>query len=450
MWLDMWLTVFERSESGWTPTGDGRVALLGVQWGFENPPRAGSLGRITVSDVTIRKAVDSDPQSGQRLEMGIFRADQHLERLEVMVQPSRDSDDALIYTLDDCYVSSLHEFEPGIEVITIQASQFEWRWSAAAVDTRALLDMRRNNAGMGTVAVDVREPALGRRFEEAVDMYVRLPGVQGASDDRDHRGWLEVNSFRVGVDHGATSDRITNDHLLQLERRPDHLSPVLADACIQARVLEDVAVEVVALRSRRVLLSYRLRTCQVAGVRAAYGRFGQEESDDQWSESVDITFGEVEFQYFVASQTTRPAPRLAGQSASLAVPHGRVVPRSAFIIMWMAPGRPDLDEVHRTIVDVCTGAGITAVRADDIQHSEQVTEVVLERIRTSEVVIADLTGERPNVYYEVGHAHAVGKRPVLVRRRGSLVHFDLVNHNVREYETIDDLRAILTQRLAPS
>ena len=53
----------------------------------------------------------------------------------------------------------------------------------------------------------------------------------------------------------------------------------------------------------------------------------------------------------------------------------------------------------------------------------------------------------PNVYYEVGHAHAVGKKPVLVRRRGSVLHFDLAAHNVKEYGSLDELRAILRSRL---
>jgi hypothetical protein len=120
---------------------------------------------------------------------------------------------------------------------------------------------------------------------------------------------------------------------------------------------------------------------------------------------------------------------------------------SCFVIMGIGH-IPRLDDVYELgIRAVAEKLGYECVRSDKVEHNLKITDRVVYTIANSTFIIADLTGERPNCYYEVGYAHALRKDVILLVEKNTPIHFDLKDYNFIIYERIEDLKEKLEERI---
>ncbi|MBN2582546.1 MAG: hypothetical protein JXL80_05715 [Planctomycetes bacterium] len=81
-------------------------------------------------------------------------------------------------------------------------------------------------------------------------------------------------------------------------------------------------------------------------------------------------------------------------------------------------------------------AGLTPKRADSLFRSSGIMNDIWQWIRDAKVLLAVLTDRNPNVFYELGLAHAIGKSVILVSKTMDDVPFDLRSYRVQLYEPL--------------
>ena len=94
-----------------------------------------------------------------------------------------------------------------------------------------------------------------------------------------------------------------------------------------------------------------------------------------------------------------------------------------FVLM---PFRPSFDRLYQdTIKPAIEASGFRSLRADDLFSPTPILEDIWVHICKSRVVIADVTGRNPNVFYEIGIAHTVGRPVIIITQDKNDIPFDI-------------------------
>ena len=98
------------------------------------------------------------------------------------------------------------------------------------------------------------------------------------------------------------------------------------------------------------------------------------------------------------------------------------------------------------------GCGYKALRADHISEPGIITSQVIQHIVDDPLVVADLTGKNPNVFYELALRHALRKPLVQLIKKGENIPFDVagtrtihVDHT--DLDSVDEARAEITAQV---
>jgi hypothetical protein len=102
----------------------------------------------------------------------------------------------------------------------------------------------------------------------------------------------------------------------------------------------------------------------------------------------------------------------------------------------MMPFNAEFNLVYESIRQAAERAGLRCRRADDIWENAAIIQDVVSLIDRSRIVVCDCTGRNPNVFYEAGIAHTLGREVILITQSEQDIPFDL--RHIRHIRYLDN------------
>jgi len=121
--------------------------------------------------------------------------------------------------------------------------------------------------------------------------------------------------------------------------------------------------------------------------------------------------------------------------------------KDVFVLMSFSTEMKETYEEMKLAVELFDKS-IKMHRIDDHRGMYTISNQILSRIDKAEVIVCDLTEEKPNVYYELGYATAHNKFVILTAKEGTKLHFDVAGYRVVFYRSMFDLKQKLRDELS--
>lgn len=113
------------------------------------------------------------------------------------------------------------------------------------------------------------------------------------------------------------------------------------------------------------------------------------------------------------------------------------------LVFLLTPFHKDFKESNNEIKNICNYIGLKCIKGDEEYINGNILKYIVEKMMSSRIVIANINGRNPNVFYELGIAHAIGKPTILISKMENLenVPFDLQSNQLvlyRDYKELND------------
>jgi hypothetical protein len=117
------------------------------------------------------------------------------------------------------------------------------------------------------------------------------------------------------------------------------------------------------------------------------------------------------------------------------------------LVFVLTPFHEDFAATYDAIRAACTEAGLRCLRGDETYISGDIFPHILSLIAKARLVIANIDGRNPNVFYELGIAHTLNKPSIVVASSVSETPIDVRTRKIVLFRSKDDLTESLHKEL---
>lgn len=164
-------------------------------------------------------------------------------------------------------------------------------------------------------------------------------------------------------------------------------------------------------------------------------------TESRWKEMYHLVL-DAQSKRMVSSNTVDPSLFLKSYEADKI----KVNPNDVFVVM---PFQSSLKKAYYRVVEICGTQNLHAKRSDsEIYPSSDIMKAIVQSIVRSRIIIAMIDGRNPNVMYELGIAHALGKPTIAICKKNEKVPFDVGGKYVIMYGNYKELESELLEAIA--
>lgn len=277
-----------------------------------------------------------------------------------------------------------------------------------------------------------------------------LTGCRGSLDKaiaETAASWLQHNGQEKDIRNRIISYKLKLDepghHIgrIQVSKRDDW-SLSTPNLSLPEQIAEaDVTVFVAGSEGTYFAANWaRIGNKPILGV-ARFGGAGSvifERERDEFSKKYSHLVSKEDFD--MLNQFTDDVEQLAEDVLSLC--ENLMISKKVFVVMSF---KQEYDDLYDAYDAVCNDFGFEAERTDQVTSLERITPRILEGIKHSAFVIADVTEKSLNVFYEIGFAEGNGRPVIITAKEGTELPFDIKDTPIVFWSTLKELK----QKLQP-